>query len=57
VARTLTRDIGASGFYHQLPFAADDVIGVSRSLSENGVSRTKEEICRITFDQQTKEQA
>ena len=57
MARTLTGDIGAPGFSHQLLVAADDVFGVSRSLRQNDDSRTKEENCRSTFDQQTTEQA
>lgn len=34
MARTLTGDIGAPGFFHQSLVAADDVFGVPCSLSE-----------------------
>jgi hypothetical protein len=43
--------------HHQLLVAVDDVIAVSRSRRQNDDSRTKEENCRTTFDQQTTEQA
>jgi len=42
MARTLTGDIGAPGFFHQLLVAADDDFAVSRALRENDDSRTKD---------------
>jgi len=57
MARTLTGDIGAPGFFHQLLVAADDDIAVSRALRENDDSRTKEKNCWITLVRKTTEQA
>ena len=56
MARTLTGDIGAPGFFHQLLVAADD-FAVSRALRENDDSRTKEKNRWITLVPKTTEQA
>ena len=57
MARTLTGDIGAPGFFHQLLVAADDDFAVSRALRGNDDSRTKEKNCWITLVRKTTEQA
>jgi len=57
MARTLTGDIGAPGFFHQLLVSADDDFALSRALRENDDCRTKEKNCRSTLVRKTTEQA